>query len=132
MKYLLDTHVLIWFQEGNASLPVRLLNVLKDSSNEIIVSQISLFEIAIKQAIGKLPLFTATIGSVYRQILNDDMTFLPLPNGHIEAYGRIPLHPNHRDPFDRLLPATALSENVSIITGDANFSLYTNLVSIFW
>lgn len=85
MKYLLDTHVLIWFQEGNPSLPANVLNVLKDPSNEILVSQVSLFEIAIKQAIGKLPLFTATIGKVHRQLLSDDMTFLPIANSHIEA-----------------------------------------------
>ncbi len=95
-------------------------------------SQISLFEIAIKQKIGKLPLFQATISEVYEQAIKDNFTFQPLHNNQIEAYEKVPLLQEHRDPFDRLLIATALEENLIVLTADKNFSLYPQLIKVFW
>ncbi len=75
MQYLLDTHCLIWFQENNSKIPERVMQQIQDISNTILFSQISLFEIAIKQKIGKLPLFQATISDVYEQAIKDNFTF---------------------------------------------------------
>jgi PIN domain nuclease of toxin-antitoxin system len=60
-RYLLDTHTLIWFQEDNPKIPIEVLSIIENPDNIILFSQISLFEIAIKQKIGKLPNFAATI-----------------------------------------------------------------------
>jgi PIN domain nuclease of toxin-antitoxin system len=91
-----------------------------------------LFEIAIKQKIGKLPDFQGDIAAIYRQALSDNFTFLPISNTHISAYATIPLFAQHRDPFDRLLIATAYEEAATLITIDSNFSLYSKLIELFW
>ncbi len=132
MKFLLDTHCLIWFQEDNSKIPAQIMKEIQDTANTILYSQVSLFEIAIKQAIGKLPFFKATITQVNAQAINDGFNFLPIKNFHIEAYNRIPLLPEHRDPFARLLIATAFEENAMVITTDKNFSLYSRLIQVLW
>ncbi len=132
MNYLLDTHCLIWFQENNSKIPHPVMKEIQHPANIILFSQISLFEIAIKQKIGKLPLFQATIPEVYEQAIKDDFTFLPLHNNHIEAYKKVPLLQEHRDPFDRLLIATAHEDKLIVLTADRNFNLYPQLIKVIW
>ena len=132
MRYLLDTHCLIWFQEANPKIPDGVMALIRNPGNIILFSQLSLYEIAIKQKIGKLPQFLATITEVYQQALKDDFTFLPIDNKHLEAYKDIPLLAEHRDPFDRLLIATAHAEGVDIISADKSFGLYPNFVKVIW
>ena len=132
MPYLLDTHMLIWFQEDNPKTPEGVMQLLQNRENSIFFSQVSLFEIAIKQTIGKLPLFTATIMDVYEQALKDDFIFLPIHNTHLAAYNNVPLLAEHRDPFDRLLIAMAHVEGLTMITADKNFGLYPDLVKVVW
>lgn len=132
MQYLLDTHCLIWFQENNSQIPQTVMKEIQNPDNAILFSQISLFEIAIKQKIGKLLSFSASTNDIYEQAIKDDFSFLPIQNKHIEAYQNIPLLPDHRDPFDRLLIATASTDNLIIITADKNFSLYSSFVTVFW
>lgn len=127
-RYLLDTHTLIWFQENNPKLPLHLLELISDPSNIILFSQVSLFEIAIKQKIGKLPFFTATVKEVAEQAVYNDFTLVSLQNAHLYRYGEIPIIENHRDPFDRLLIATAIEEQTPILSADKNFKLYETLV----
>jgi PIN domain nuclease of toxin-antitoxin system len=79
-RYLLDTHCLLWFQENNKDIPNRVMDVLKSTENEVFFSQISLFEIAIKQKIGKLPDFKVSISEIYEQAFSDLFTFLPILN----------------------------------------------------
>lgn len=85
-RYLLDTHCLIWFQEDNPKIPPRVMSIIQDPSNTLFFSQVSLFEIAIKQKIGKLPDFTADLSEVYQQALSDDFIYLPIINKHIFSY----------------------------------------------
>lgn len=132
MQYLLDTHCLIWFQEANPKIPARVMEVLQNTSNNIFFSQLSLFEVTIKQKIGKLPDFKATIDEVYAQAVKDNFAFLPVKNSHIEAYDEIPLLAEHRDPFDRLLIATAKTEDLVIVTADKNFGLYKAFLAVMW
>lgn len=132
MKYLLDTHALIWFQEGGPKIPEGAMQEIQSPANSIFFSQVSLLEIAIKQKTGKLPQFEATVTDVYEQAITDNFTYLPLQNNHIETYEKIPLLAAHRDPFDRILIATAHAEKLTIITIDSNFNLYPNFVKILW
>jgi len=115
-KYILDTHCLIWFQDDNPKLPSRVMAEIQEPSNTLFFSQASLFEIAIKQKIGKLPDFTADLIDVYHQAIHDNFIYLPIKNQHLYSYHKIPLLENHRDPFDRLLLATAYEENAVIIS----------------
>jgi PIN domain nuclease of toxin-antitoxin system len=108
------------------------MNEIQNPTNIIFFSQVSLFEIAIKQKIGKLPLFQVTISEVYEQAIKDELTFLHVHNNHIEAYENVPLLPEHRDPFDRLLIATAYQENLTILTADKNFDLYPEFIKVIW
>jgi len=106
--YLLDTHSLIWFQENNPQTSDLAMELIQNPENEVLFSRISLYEISIKQKIGKLPAFYASIEEVYQQALNDKFTFVPILNQHIYNYNNVPMLGDHRDLFDRLLIATAL------------------------
>jgi PIN domain nuclease of toxin-antitoxin system len=128
----MDTHCLIWFQESNPKLPVRILNLLKNPVNTIFFSQINLYEISIKQRLGKLPAFTNDVNQVYDAAIIDDFTFLPISNKHLHAYQRIPLMQDHRDPFDILLIATAHEETLIILSNDEKFLLYPEMVECIW
>jgi len=131
-RYILDTHSLIWFQENNPKIPERVMRLIQEPDNIIIFSQISLFEISIKQKIGKLPAFRVTVEEIYNQAIKDGFTFLHIQNQHIYNYNRIKLIEDHRDPFDRLLIATALEENATILSADQKFNFYDDLVKVFW
>ena|ERR1035438_9036751 len=130
--YLLDTHCLIWFQENNTRLPARIFNIMKDPLNAIYFSQINLYEIAIKQKIGKHISGKADTNEIYHAAILDDFLFLPISNHHIYSYQRIPLLEAHRDPFDRLLIATAYEENLIILSNDEKFLLYPEIIKCLW
>jgi len=130
--FLLDTHALIWFQENNPKIPKKVMEIIQETDNLIYFSQISLFEIGIKQKIGKLPAFYATVDEVYEKALDDGLTFLNIQNQHIYNYKKVPLLENHRDPFDRLLIATAVHEAATILSADKVFSWYNEFVKVFW
>ena len=130
--YLLDTHALIWFQEDNPKLPASVIDLIQNPNNTILFSQVSLFEITIKQKIGKLPAFYATIEDVYQQGIKDGFTSLNVKNQHIYNYNNITLLEEHRDPFDRLLIATANAEDLTIISSDEKLKLYPDAVKVIW
>ena len=131
-KYILDTHCLIWFQQNNPKLSKFAINIIEDTNNTILFSQVSLFELSIKLTIGKLPKFDLTIEEFYLQALMDGFKYLPIKNEHIFNYPKIPLLDSHRDPFDRLLIATAVEESAIIISGDEKFELYKEIVEVIW
>ena len=131
-RYLLDTHTLIWFQENNPQIPEHIMNIIQDTDNTVLFSQISLFEISIKQKIGKLPAFHVTVEQISQQAIIDGFTLLSILNQHIYNYDKIPLIENHRDPFDRLLLATALEENAIILSADEKFKNYADIVEVLW
>ena len=131
-RYLLDTHSLIWFQENNPKIPEQVMAIIQNPDNLILFSQISLFEISIKQKIGKLPTFSATVQEVYQQAINDGFTLMNIQNQHIFHYDKVILMENHRDPFDRLLMATAMAENAIILSADEKFNLYKGLIEVVW
>jgi PIN domain nuclease of toxin-antitoxin system len=131
MKILLDTHALLWFIEGDSQLSQNAKKLIEDPKNEVYVSFISFFEISIKLKIGKLHLLKSLRG-IYDDALTAGIELLDLEFEHIENYQSVPLFPEHRDPFDRILIATALQEELSIITIDEKFENYKNIVDIIW
>ncbi len=128
MPHLLDTQIFIWALISPEKLSLQTKSLMQN--HEIFISQITLFEIAIKQKIGKLLELDIPIYMLANQIEQDGFILLPLKTCHIESYSDIPLFADHRDPFDRILLSTALSENMPIISADRNFELYSSKVHI--
>jgi PIN domain nuclease of toxin-antitoxin system len=128
MKYLIDTQILIWAITDPEKLTRNTLSILGNS--RILVSQISLFEISIKQKINKLPDFNISIGDLVERLKSDNFEIMPLKEAHIGKYSEVPLYPNHRDPFDRLIIATAFYENIPLISSDEKFGFYTAIISL--
>lgn len=129
MKLLLDTHILICYGQNSPMLPKKFRELIVDPDNQIFVSIVTLFEIAIKIKVGKLNL-GSPIANFREDLLNDNLETLPITLQHLTAYNTLPLFDAHRDPFDRLLLATALSEGFSLISLDKKFGLYKEMVEI--
>lgn len=121
MKYLLDTHAMIWFFENDKQLPEKIRSVISDGNNIIYASIASIWEIAIKVGLGKLEL-TLTTDMIFEQIEKDDFILLAITNEPINIVQTLPHH--HRDPFDRMIIAQAKAENCTVITRDAAFDAY--------
>ena len=130
MDYLLDTQIIIWALEDNPKLKTSLRILIEDSNNQIFVSQFSLLELSIKLKLNKLPEFIISIDFFADQFFADGFASLPIKNDHIYAYQSVPFFDEHRDPFDRYLLATALAEQIPIISADEKFLLYQPLVNI--
>ncbi|HXM23419.1 MAG TPA: type II toxin-antitoxin system VapC family toxin [Terriglobales bacterium] len=126
MRLLLDTAVLIYAVESPERLGKRAAAALKNAQNVLELSTISLAEIAIKAAVGKLKLSAATV----RQAVQDlDIRTLPYTAEHAFQLFGLPLH--HGDPFDRQIIAQALSEQIPVVTPDEKFGLYPGL-KVVW
>jgi PIN domain nuclease of toxin-antitoxin system len=122
MRLLLDTHVILWFLANDPKLSVAARQAILDPANTRWVSLISLLEIALKNRIGKLPL-PDPFGVMFpASLLAADIHLLPLEPIHIERLTTLPLH--HRDPFDRLIAATALVEGLKLVSADPIFDAY--------
>jgi PIN domain nuclease of toxin-antitoxin system len=131
MKYLLDTHSLIWFLENNPKLSWKAKSLIENLENKIFVSIASWFEISIKLTIGKLELPDSLAETMARSS-GDDITTIAIKESHIIAYQNLPLVDQHRDPFDRVIIATAISENYAVITSDPKFGFYDKQINIAW
>ena len=131
MRYLLDTHTLVWFLENDTQLSINAKKLIELPSNEIFVSTTSLWEIAIKTSIGKM-VNSKSNPDIVQELEEMSIVLLPINHFHISNYHRIPIISDHKDPFDRLLIATALTEELDIITVDEKFLYYKNQVKIIW
>jgi len=121
MEYILDTHVLLWIIFDSDKLSAAAQQVLSNSFVKKHVCASSLWEISIKNRIGKLPLPEGMQG-ILSAIRKRGFGIIGLDYLHIEAYNTLPLI--HRDPFDGIIIATALVEKMSIITSDENIQKY--------
>ncbi|MCL2217439.1 MAG: type II toxin-antitoxin system VapC family toxin [Defluviitaleaceae bacterium] len=121
MIYLVDTHALLWMMFEPKKLSQIAKEILADKSLRKFVSITSLWEIAIKNRIGKLPL-PMGIADTISKVDVIGIGRIGVDQRHIEIFNSLPLL--HRDPFDGIIIATALSEKMSIITGDENIQKY--------
>ena len=127
MKFLLDTHTAIWALGNKDKLSKNVKTIIDDLSIPLFVSIISAWEIAIKISIGKLN-FTGGSAFFLEKMRSNGIEILNIKDPHIKQVERLPFL--HRDPFDRLLIATALSDGMTIITEDSNIHQYS--VSWIW
>ena len=119
--YLLDTHTAIWFFNGDEALSETAKQTILDASNNKYLSMTSAWELAIKIGIGKLD-FAGRAAGFMRLVENNGFTLIPITTSHLTTYESLPFI--HRDPFDRLLVATAITEQMTIITADENIARY--------
>lgn len=118
MRILLDTHFLLWAFAGAAQLSSKMRSLIESSDTIVFVSLVSLWELRIKESIGKIILPKA----FYTAIEPAGYELLSLKPAHIHEYGTLPMH--HRDPFDRMLVAQARCEQLRLATADPAFSRY--------
>ena len=121
MQLLLDTHTLLWFLADSPALPDPVGVWIKDPQNSASVSIISLWEIGIKSSIGKLPL-NGTLQELADVLAFQTIHVAPITVAAIDRLIGMPLH--HRDPFDRLLVATALTTGATLLSRDATLDSY--------
>ena len=125
MDLLLDTHALIWAAISPEKLSARVTELLLAKSSNLFLSPISLWEIAIKNNIGKSDI---NFNVLLRHVSNLDVTMIQMENEHFETLLNLPNI--HKDPFDRYLVSLAITEKMTIITADENIQRYD--VSCVW
>ncbi len=122
MNLLLDTHTLIWFLNGNETdLSTKAKRLIVDSTNISYVSIASLWEMAIKIRLGSLS-FEPSYDNLLALLDQNGFELLPVTFQHTRQLLTLPMH--HRDPFDRLLIAQSMTEDLLFITADANIHHY--------
>ena len=121
MNYLLDTHTFIWFINGDKSLPVDIIEKIRNVKNQCFFSVVGLWEIAIKVKLDKLQL-KSDFKKISKFCLENEIEILPITFEHILELNKLEFH--HRDPFDRLIIAQAITEDLTIISKDGNFVHY--------
>ncbi|QJD78975.1 type II toxin-antitoxin system VapC family toxin [Spirosoma rhododendri] len=131
MRVLLDTQSLIWSLENADLLTTTAKNAIREAEG-VFVTPISFYELAIKLKIGKDIGSLRPINEIITETLLSGFQWLTLTRQQIEAYQMIPLHEPHRDPFDRLILAIAYAEQMSIVSSDHRFKLYSELIDIIW
>jgi PIN domain nuclease of toxin-antitoxin system len=115
VKLLLDTHVLIWWLDDDPRLSGGARAVLGNPRHRLVMSIASFWEMAIKFRQGKLQIS----GSVaYRHAVQQQMAIIGVSSDHLLALEALPERANHKDPFDRLILAQALTEDMALMTGD--------------
>ncbi len=119
MKFLLDTHALLWWLADDDQLGGKAREMVADPANDILISVVSLWEIAVKVRIGKLQ---ADVEEIINTVQREGFTVLDIGRAHLVALARLPMH--HRDPFDHLLIAQAMTEDATFMSEDRNAARY--------
>jgi PIN domain nuclease of toxin-antitoxin system len=122
MRFLVDTSSFLWFASGNSRLSNRARELMEDFDNELVMSIASLWEIAIKVSIGKLELLADFDRFIPENLEENEIEILHVRLTHLSTIMKLPFH--HRDPFDRLIIAQAISENLPVIACDSIFKKY--------
>ncbi len=126
MRLLLDTHIFIWWADEPERLDGRLLDALLNAENELILSVVSLWEMQIKAQLGKLTFQRPLKELVHLQQSVNGLQLLPVTSNHVFLLDELPLI--HKDPFDRLIIAQALAENLILVSHDRVFEDYQVLL----
>lgn len=121
MKLLLDTHLLLWAAGEPKKLSAKARRLIADEHNELMFSAASLWEVAIKRALGRAD-FQVDSRLLRRGLIDNGYVELPVFSAHAVAVETLP--PIHKDPFDRLLVAQSLVEGIALLTSDATVAQY--------
>jgi len=123
VKLLIDTHVLLWFFQNDRELPIHIRELIEDEQSEVSVSIASYWEIGIKQARGKgeMP-WTGSVPTLEHLALSQDIFTLPVTTDAVEQTKQ--LAPDHKDPFDRMIAASAITSGLRLVSCDAVMDLF--------
>ncbi len=126
MKYLLDTHTFLWFNEGSTELSKKAKEIIIDSDNQLFISIASLWEISIKTAIGKLEI-DGDYELILEDVVENNIIILPVNFAHTVCQNKLAFY--HRDPFDRIIAAQSIVEKIDLISRDKIFDDYFSTFS---
>ena len=129
VKYLLDTHTLLWATRDNTKLSDKAQAVIEDVDTLLFVSAVSAYEIMYKHQIGKLPEYEYVAANYFAILDKLGVIELPISAKHAHFAGKFEW--THRDPFDRLLSAQAVTDNMTLITSDPVFN-ELSWINILW
>ena len=119
MRLLLDTHVLVWWLTDAAELPAHMRDLITTADNDVFVSAVSCWEIAVKVRAGKWPEAAGLVPGLVSVLGEAQFSGLPISIAHAEAAGLLDIA--HKDPFDRLLAVQAITENLTFLSVDPVF-----------
>ena len=122
MRYLLDTHTLLWWLFDDPNLPSGARDVIADPQNNVLISSASAWEIATKHRIGKLEAARILVQDISGWVARAGFAELPVTIAHAQKAGGWPQ--KHRDPFDRMLAAQSALEDLPLITKDSAFDSF--------
>jgi PIN domain nuclease of toxin-antitoxin system len=122
VRLLLDTHTFLWWVNDSPALSRKARTAIAAKDSDCFLSLASAWEMAIKVSIGKLELPAGVERFVQEQLAANRIRELPIELAHVARAGTLPFH--HRDPFDRLIAAQALEEELSIVSADPVFKKY--------
>ena len=122
MRFLLDTHVFLWWIMDSPQISENVRRLISEGSSDLFWSAASSWEIAIKYANGKLPLPDEPEVFIESELSTNRISSLSITDAHSFMAGKLPVH--HRDPFDRMLIAQSNFENMPLITSDQIISKY--------
>jgi len=121
MNLLIDTQSFIWFIEDNSKMPTKIKDIMNCESNVLLLSIVSLWEMTIKTSMGKLKM-QRSIDNVIKNISEEGFEILPIKSNHLLTLSKLEFI--HRDPFDRMIIAQGISENIPVISSDSVFKEY--------
>jgi len=122
VRLLLDTCAFLWMLDDSPALPPRARTLMSEPANELFLSAVSAWEIAIKVKLGKLTVSTDIARIIPKHMQRNSIEPLPITHAHALRAGSLPLH--HSDPFDRMLVAQADLEHLTLLTPDRGFAPY--------
>ena len=127
MNFLIDTHAVIWFITDNAKLPLKIKQIIEDKKNSCYVSLATYWEIAIKHSLGRL-ILNSDLEAIFKIIEETGIELLPITTKHILENANLEFY--HQDPFDRIIIAQAMIENLTVISKDNQFDKYK--IQLIW
>jgi len=128
MRVLLDTHTVLWWEDGSDQLSTLARDLMSDPQTSNVLSVVTVWEVAIKYHLGRLRI-PGTPEAFFAELIAElDLTILPIEKAYAFTAAALPLH--HRDPFDRMLIAQAITEQVPILSSDTHLARYP--VQVLW
>lgn len=121
MRLLLDTHLILWWEDNHPRLPQSVRNLVMEQSEAVFVSRASLWEMAIKISLKRL---RVDLPKFIRNVEMQGFEWLDIRNEHLLAVSTLPVFDDHKDPFDRLLVAQSLSEPLILLSCDDKMARY--------
>ncbi|WP_438021812.1 type II toxin-antitoxin system VapC family toxin [Sorangium sp. So ce233] len=122
MRLLVDTHAFLWFLANDPQLSAEAKRSLEEPANDLVMSVASPWEIAIEVSLGKLSIPGDVEAFIGRLMMMNDIALLDITLRHVARVSVLPFH--HRDPFDRIMVAQALVEDIPIVSQDVAFDAY--------